>query len=285
MTDRLKQESENLVVCGVCWRHCSIREGALGYCRARTVKNGVVIPENYGKLTSLALDPIEKKPLSYFYPGSYILSAGSYGCNMACPFCQNYEIAREAEASQHTVTVSPSELVAKALDLRDRGNIGIAFTYNEPLVGYEYVRDTAKLARDNNLETVVVTNGQIEAGPLAELLPLITAWNIDLKAFNEDSYRKLGGRLDVTMRTIQRASAVSHVEVTTLVVPGLSDSKEDMRRESEYLASLDPRIPLHLSRYFPCYHYDAPATPRETLFQLRDIAEQSLEHVILGNIR
>ncbi|HZK28753.1 MAG TPA: radical SAM protein, partial [Clostridia bacterium] len=145
------------------------------------MENGVVIPANYGKLTSLALDPIEKKPLSYFHPGTYILSAGSYGCNMACPFCQNYEIAQEVDASSHTSAVSPEELVDKALSLRSQGNIGIAFTYNEPLVGYEYVRDTAKLARENNLEAVVVTNGQIEEDPLRELLPFVTAWNIDLK--------------------------------------------------------------------------------------------------------
>jgi len=262
--------------CGVCWRRCRIPEGGLGFCRARTAQGGVVTAENYGKLTSLALDPIEKKPLSHFHPGSMILSAGSYGCNMACPFCQNHEIAQDADAGRHTVFVSPVELVEKAHSLRRRGNIGIAFTYNEPLVGYEYVRDTAALARLEGLETVAVTNGQIEEEPLEELLPLITAWNIDLKSFHEDTYKKLGGRLDVARRTIQRAAAVSHVEVTTLVVPGLSDGEEEMRREAAFLASVDREIVLHLSRYFPRWRYKEPATPRQTLCRLRDIAREYL---------
>jgi pyruvate formate lyase activating enzyme len=281
---RDKHDPAQSARCLVCWRHCLIPEGGLGYCRARTVREGRVIPANYGKLTSLALDPIEKKPLSFFRPGTMILSAGSFGCNMACPFCQNYEIAREAAASRHSRDVSPRALVEEALALRDRGNIGIAFTYNEPLVGYEYVRDSAILARQAGLETVVVTNGQIEVQPLEELLPHISAWNIDLKAFSQEGYRRLGGRLEVTLRTIEMTQAVSHVEVTTLLVPGLSDGEEDMKKEAAFLASLDPDIPLHLSRYFPCYQYDAAATPRQTLYRLRDLASQSLNRVLLGNI-
>lgn len=277
MTDRA-------AVCSVCWRHCRIREGQLGWCGARTVRDGRVIPDNYGKLTSLALDPIEKKPLSFFHPGTMILSAGSYGCNMACPFCQNFEIAREKGAGRYSRMFSPDELVERALAYRSRGNIGIAFTYNEPLVGYEFIRDTARLARKENLEAVVVTNGQIEEEPLRELLPLISAWNIDLKAFTEEGYKKLGGRLQETLRTIRLTQEVSHVEVTTLVVPGLSDGEEDMKREAEFLASLDPALPLHLSRYFPCYQYDVPATPKETLFRLKGIAGDYLERVLLGNV-
>lgn len=270
--------------CHVCWRQCRIKEGGLGYCRARTVKDGVVIPESYGKLTSLALDPIEKKPLSFFHPGTMILSAGSYGCNMACPFCQNYEIAKEAAASRHTIEVGPKALVKKALALKDRGNMGIAFTYNEPLVGYEYIRDTAKLALDAGLLTVVVTNGQIEEEPLRELLPLISAWNIDLKSFSEEAYKKLGGRLEVTLRTIELASATAHVEITTLVVPGLSDDESMMREEAAFLAAIDPAMPLHLSRYFPCYEYHAPATAIQTMYRLQRVAKESLERVVLGNI-
>lgn len=270
--------------CHVCWRQCRIKEGGLGYCRARTVKDGVVIPESYGKLTSLALDPIEKKPLSFFHPGTMILSAGSYGCNMACPFCQNYEIAKEAAASRHTIEVGPKALVKKALALKDRGNMGIAFTYNEPLVGYEYIRDTATLARDAGLLTVVVTNGQIEEEPLRELLPLISAWNIDLKSFSEEAYKKLGGRLKVTLRTIELASAAAHVEITTLVVPGLSDDETMIREEAAFLAAIDPAMPLHLSRYFPCYEYHAPATAIQTMYRLQGVAKESLERVVLGNI-
>ncbi|MDD3540951.1 MAG: radical SAM protein [Eubacteriales bacterium] len=271
-------------ICHVCWRQCRIKEGGLGYCRARTVKDGVVIQESYGKLTSLALDPIEKKPLSFFHPGTMILSAGSCGCNMACPFCQNYEIAREAAASRHTIEIGPKALVEKALALKDRENIGIAFTYNEPLVGYEYIRDTATLARDAGLLTVVVTNGQIEEEPLRELLPLISAWNIDLKSFSEEAYKKLGGRLKVTLRTIELASATAHVEITTLVVPGLSDDESMMREEAAFLAAIDPAMPLHLSRYFPCYEYHAPATAIQTMYRLQGVAKESLERVVLGNI-
>ena len=213
-----------------------------------------------------------------------ILSAGSYGCNMACPFCQNFEIAREKGAGRYSRMFSPDELAERALAYRSRGNIGIAFTYNEPLVGYEFIRDTARLARKENLEAVVVTNGQIEEEPLRELLPLISAWNIDLKAFTEEGYKKLGGRLQETLRTSRLTQEVSHVEVTTLVVPGLSDGEEDMKREAEFLASLDPALPLHLSRYFPCYQYDVPATPKETLFRLKGIAGDYLERVLLGNV-
>lgn len=280
----MKNEQVPQAVCSVCWRRCRIKEGQLGYCLARTVRQGQVVAENYGRLTSLALDPIEKKPLSYFYPGSWILSAGSYGCNMACPFCQNYSIARKSSARDKAVYVDPEDLIGKALAARDRGNIGLAFTYNEPLVGYEYVRDTARLARAHGLETVVVTNGQIEEEALSELLPLISAWNIDLKAFSQQAYGKLGGRLDVTLRTIRLAAEAAHVEVTTLLVPGLSDDEEEMRQEAAFLASIDPGLPLHLSRYFPCYQFDAPATPKETMIRLQGIARQSLERVILGNL-
>ena len=173
----------------------------------------------------------------------------------------------------------------KAEALKSSGNIGIAFTYNEPLVGYEYIRDTATIARDAGLLTVVVTNGQIEVAPLQELLPLISAWNIDLKSFSEAGYKKLGGRLDVTLRTIEMTASIAHVEITTLVVPGISDDEAMMRDEVSFLASIDSKIPLHLSRYFPCYEYHAPATSKETMYRLRDIAEQSLERVLLGNMR
>jgi pyruvate formate lyase activating enzyme len=275
---------EGKAVCQVCWRHCVIRDGERGFCGARSAKEGIVFPANYGQVTSLALDPIEKKPFAFFKRGTMILSVGSYGCNMRCPFCQNHEIARGDDTSLRTVRMSPEEVVEKAVATRTYGNIGIAFTYNEPLVGYEFVRDTAKLARQKGLETAVVTNGQIEEAPLEELLPLITAWNIDLKAFTEDNYRKLGGRLHATQRTIERAAAAAHVEVTTLVVPGLSDDESDMRREAEWLASINRSIPLHLSRYFPRFHFNKPATPIATLKKLKAVAQESLDHVLIGNV-
>lgn len=279
-----RKRSAGKAVCPVCWRHCVIKDGERGFCGARSAKEGTVFPANYGQVTSLALDPIEKKPFAFFKQGTMILSVGSYGCNMRCPFCQNHEIARGDDTSIRIVRMSPEALVEKALATRVYDNIGIAFTYNEPLIGYEFVRDTARLARQRGLETAVVTNGQIEEAPLLELLPLITAWNIDLKAFSEEGYRKLGGRLHATQRTIERAAATAHVEVTTLVVPGLSDDEGDIRREAEWIASIDRSIPLHLSRYFPRFHFDEPATPIATLKKLKAIAQESLDHVMIGNV-
>ena len=183
--------------CGVCFRHCDIPDGKLGFCGGRISTNGRVEAFNYGRITSLALDPIEKKPLARFFPGSMILSAGSFGCNLRCPFCQNHDISWSEQAKRYAEiaeTVTPEELVSLALGTRGRGNIGIAFTYNEPLVGYEFVRDTACLAKAKGLKNVMVTNGTAETAVLEELRPYIDAMNIDLKGFTDRYYGKvLGG--------------------------------------------------------------------------------------------
>jgi pyruvate formate lyase activating enzyme len=205
--------------CAICPHRCAIEEGQTGFCRARTNAGGKIVCANYGKLTSLALDPIEKKPLARFHPGSFILSAGSYGCNMRCPFCQNCSISM-AGGEAETFEVSPRELATAALRERARGNIGIAFTYNEPLVGYEFVYDCSVLAREAGLFNVLVTNGTVCEEPLVKFLPYIDAMNIDLKAFTQEKYRALGGWLDTVRRTIALAAKSCHVEVTTLVVPG-----------------------------------------------------------------
>ncbi|NMA06873.1 MAG: AmmeMemoRadiSam system radical SAM enzyme [Ruminococcaceae bacterium] len=272
------------VLCPLCPRHCRLSEGQIGFCGARQAKGGEVIPLNYGQITSFALDPIEKKPLAYYCPGSMILSAGSFGCNMACPFCQNHHISRSKKEALSVREVSPGDLIALAKAEKRRGNIGLAFTYNEPLIAFEFVLQTAKLAQSENLKTVLVTNGQICEPYLKELLPYISAWNIDLKAFSEDGYRRLGGDFKTALRTIESAFAVSHVEVTTLVVPGISDSAEEMRAEAEYLANLSPYIPLHLSRYFPSYRYTEPATSKSKMRELKEIAGQYLERVRFGNM-
>ena len=244
---------------------------------------GKIVCESYGRLTALALDPIEKKPLARFFPGSFILSAGSYGCNLNCPFCQNAGISM-ADATAPTTFVSPEDLVEKALSLRAQGNIGLAFTYNEPLISYEYVRDCARLAHEKGLKTVLVTNGTIEEGPLRALLPLIDAMNIDLKGFTAEIYRTLGGDLATVRRTIGLSVPACHVEVTTLIVPGLSDDPDDMDREAAWLASLDPGIPLHISRFFPRYRLtDRPPTPVETVYALREVAAKHLRYVYTGN--
>jgi pyruvate formate lyase activating enzyme len=272
------------ITCQLCPHYCKLNEGQIGFCGARQAKSGEVQPLNYGKITSLALDPIEKKPLAYYHPGSMILSVGSFGCNMVCPFCQNYHIS-DRKRKQHRVhDITPEQLTALAKSEKNRGNIGVAFTYNEPLIAFEFILDTAKLVKTEDLKIVVVTNGQINEPFLKELLPYVSAWNIDLKSFSETTYKKLGGSLRTVLRTIELAQAAAHVEITTLVVPGISDNEDEMREEAKYLAALNPNIPLHLSRYFPCYKYTEPATDITKMYALKGIAEQYLNRVRLGNM-
>lgn len=271
------------VTCELCPHHCTLEQGQTGLCRARKNVKGTIISESYGKITSVALDPIEKKPLNRFYPGSMILSVGSYGCNLRCPFCQNSDIAM-ADSSIQTQYIAPETLVEKALALVPSGNIGIAYTYNEPLVGYEYVLDCAKLARENTLKNVVVTNGMICEEPLLALLPYIDAMNIDLKAFTESFYKKIGGDLATVKNTIRLAAKTCHVEVTTLVVPGENDTVEEMDALSSWLASIDATIPLHISRFFPQWQMnDRSATPVKTVYKLAEVARKHLEYVYEGN--
>ncbi len=274
------------VACELCPHHCRLSEGGTGFCGARGNRGGEVVCLNYGQVTSLALDPIEKKPLYHFHPGSVILSLGSYGCNLRCPFCQNYEISQAGEAQARTRSILPGELLALALQTREQyGSIGVAFTYNEPLVSYEYLRDCAQLLRTHGLAVVLVTNGQACAAPLSQLLPLVDAMNVDLKGFSQEFYTWLQGNLVTTKQTIQMAVAAGvHVEVTTLVIPGRNDSPRAMSDEASWLASLSPDLPLHISRYFPRYHCDIPQTPRHTLAELQHIARRYLHYVYVGNV-
>jgi pyruvate formate lyase activating enzyme len=272
------------IECEICPHHCKIEEGHIGLCRARRNKNGRIISDNYGRLTALALDPIEKKPLYHFYPGSRILSVGSYGCNLNCPFCQNCDISMVGSDEIETQQVTAQELVGKARELRSMGNIGIAYTYNEPLIGFEFVRDCAVEAKEQGLKNVAVTNGYICEEPLMELLPLIDAFNIDLKGFTEGFYHKLRGDLATVKSTIQLASKKCHVEVTTLIIPGENDREEEMEELSSWLADLSPEIPLHISRFFPRYMMqDKNATPVSKVYRLAEIARRKLRHVHEGN--
>ncbi|MDP3448799.1 MAG: AmmeMemoRadiSam system radical SAM enzyme [Eubacteriales bacterium] len=272
-------------VCGICPRRCSLGEGQLGFCRARINRGGKVICENYGRVTSLALDPIEKKPLHMFYPGVKILSVGSYGCNMDCGYCQNCDIARADSTSTQWEAISPEALVTLAEGYRPQGNIGLAFTYNEPLVGYEFVLDCAKLAKPRGLKIVLVTNGMIESEPWERLLPFIDAANIDLKAFSQAGYRTLGGNLDTVKAAIVQAQGKIHLELTTLIVPGLNDDNESIRAEAAWIASVSSGIPLHLSRFFPRHRMrDALATPLETVLRLAKVAREHLPYVFTGNL-
>lgn len=271
--------------CGICPHHCKIEEGHIGLCNARMNRGGKIISENYGRITAMALDPIEKKPLYHFYPASRILSVGSYGCNLRCPFCQNCDISMVGGKGFEDSSIEPDQLVDKALQLVPMKNIGIAYTYNEPLIGYEYVRDCAQLAKQQGLKNVVVTNGYICEEPLADLLPVIDAFNIDLKGFTEDYYHELRGDLETVKRSIRMAASRCHVEVTTLIVPGKNDSEEEMEALSGWLASVNPEIPLHITRFFPRYKMlDRDATPVNTIFRLADIARRSLRYVHEGNV-
>ena len=282
--------------CDVCFRHCEIKEGEIGFCGARTCVEGKVIADNYGRVTSLALDPIEKKPLNRFHPGSKIVSVGSYGCNLRCPFCQNDEISWSKQAFEYrnkADCLSPEELAETAAYYRDRGNIGVAFTYNEPLIGYEYILDTAKLVHEMRMVNVLVTNGTAEIGILEKLAPYIDAMNIDLKGFTEKYYCDvLGGNLEMTKRFIERAVQFCHVELTTLIVPGENDSEEEMREISGWIAELKgadgkltgPDVPLHISRFFPRYKMtDRPATDVALIYRLADVAREKLKYVYTGN--
>ncbi|MBR3056665.1 MAG: AmmeMemoRadiSam system radical SAM enzyme [Clostridiales bacterium] len=282
--------------CQVCFRHCELKEGQIGVCGARIGLEDKVAASNYGRITSIALDPIEKKPLHRFYPGSKILSVGSYGCNLRCPFCQNHEISWSEEAmrfSETADTIDPERLVFLAQKYVTQGNIGIAFTYNEPLVGYEFVRDVAKLSHAKELKNVLVTNGTATLEVLAELAPYIDAMNVDLKCFSERTYREiLGGDFDMVKDFIREAVKTAHVELTCLAVPGMNDSPDEIREMASWIASLKDakgnvigkEIPLHISRFFPRFHMqDRAATPVRDVYRLSEIAREKLDYVYTGN--
>ena len=291
--------------CKVCFRHCRLEPGEIGFCKARICDSTrTVQPLNYGRITALALDPIEKKPLARFHPGSLILSAGSFGCNLRCPFCQNYEISLSEEtvrtaravrselsgsgsdqAGRMVEIISPEELAAAAERYRNRGNIGVAFTYNEPLVGYEYVRDTARLVHEAGMLNVMVTNGTAELSVLEELAPYIDAMNIDLKGFTDRYYGKvLGGSRKMVMDFIERAVQFCHVELTTLIIPDENDSEEEMKELSAWVAGLGRKIPLHITRFFPQFHMtDRGPTDVRHIYRLGDVARENLDYVYTGN--
>ena len=276
--------------CDVCFHHCDIPEGQRGFCGARTCTDGKVVAGNYGRITALALDPIEKKPLRRFHPGSMVLSVSSYGCNLRCPFCQNHGISWSAEAmacADNAEILTPEALAEMAVRLKSRGNLGLAFTYNEPLVGWEFVRDTARLTREAGLLNVLVTNGTAELKILEHIAPFIDAMNIDLKGFTERYYTNvLGGSLEMVKAFIEQAVQQCHVELTTLIVPGENDSEDEIRALSHWVAGLkDGRsIPLHISRFFPRFHMqDRPATGVRQVCRLADVARETLRYVYTGN--
>ncbi len=273
-----------MAVCEVCFRHCDIDEGKTGACKARTCRDGRIVPDNYGRYTALALDPIEKKPLSRFYPGSFILSYGSYGCNLFCPFCQNCDISR-SDGKEFEEVITPEKLAELAERYKVRGNIGVAFTYNEPLVCYEFIRDTGKLIKEKGMKNVLVSNGTAELKVLEEIIPYIDAMNIDIKSFSEKTYREvLGGDLNMTKAFIERAAKDCHIELTMLIVPGMNDTEEEMREVSSWIAGMSEEIPFHISRFFPRHKMsDKKPTDIGKIYMLADIAKEKLKYIYTGN--
>ncbi|MDD4709999.1 MAG: AmmeMemoRadiSam system radical SAM enzyme [Eubacteriales bacterium] len=271
--------------CPYCTHFCEMAEGEIGFCRARVNRKGKSEPLMEGAVTSLSLDPIEKKPLYHFHPGATILSVGGFGCNFRCFFCQNADISMANGNEAVTEIIPPERLVQMALDLKAKKNIGVAFTYNEPMITFEYIRKTGLMNRAQGLKTVVVTNGCFTPAALDPVKELVDAWNIDLKGFTKEWYRRLGGDLEMVKRFIVSAHEKAHVEITTLVVPGENDGEQEIRDLSSWIAGVSPDIPLHLSRFFPRYHAaDKFATEREKILRLTEVAREKLKYVHAGNM-
>ncbi len=278
---RFYELRENSAVkCVLCPHECLINNGKSGICLIRKNKDGKLFQTAYGELAALAVDPVEKKPLYHFYPDSLILSIGTNGCNFRCNFCQNWHISTAETPRQQT---TPQELILKAKQAR---SIGIAFTYNEPTIWYEFVYDCAAEFRKHGLKNVIVSNGYINEEPLRELLPLIDAANIDLKGFTEGFYRETHGSLEPVKRTVRILyESGTSVELTNLIIPGKNDDEQVFESMCGWIASVSPDIPLHLSAYFPAYKSTIPPTDPETVLRLKKIAEKHLRYVYAGNLR
>jgi len=279
----VNDKTKNLLRCGLCPHGCVIAPGKTGICNGRKNISGKLFSLGYNELTSVNLDPIEKKPLYHFYPGTQILSVGTIGCNFKCSFCQNWEISQSAFGAVPTKIFTPEKIVEMALDC---GSVGLAYTYNEPLMNYEWVKNTSKLAKEKGLVNVLVSNGYINREPLVELLPFVDAANIDIKAFTDDFYKKFcGARLEPVLDTVAVMSkAGTHVEITTLLIPGENDSAEEIEKLTEWIAGLNPGIPLHFSRYFPSFNMDKTPTDTGTLERAWAIAKKKLKYVYVGNV-
>ena len=278
---------ENRVLqCLLCPHNCMIGEGEVGRCGVRSNKKGQLIADSYGLVSAIALDPIEKKPLRKFESKKNILSIGSFGCNLKCPFCQNHGISLEyKDRWEHHKRMTPTQVATMAEDTIPRGNIGVAYTYNEPLVGVEFVLGCAKEVHQLGMKNVLITNGLINPIPLKEIMPYMDAMNIDLKCFSNEGYKKLGGNLEDVKRTVEFATNHAHVEVTTLIIPGLNDSEEEIDELTSWIATIDPDIPLHLSRFFPSYRcLGREPTPVNTIYKLEKVAKKHLKHVFMGNM-
>jgi pyruvate formate lyase activating enzyme len=270
------------VHCYLCPHNCMIENGHFGRCNVRTAENRKLYTINFGEVTSASLDPIEKKPLMYFRPSTRIFSVGSFGCNFTCGFCQNYNISQYKANSEF---LSEDDLLNIVMEMED--NTGLAFTYNEPGIWYEYVYSCAKKLkrRSPDKAVVLVTNGYISTEPLKELLPYVDAMNIDLKSFSHSYYSQLcGGSLQPVLKTIELAAGSCHVEITTLLVSGENDSLEEVEEIAGFIKSINPEIPLHLTRYFPRYKMNSAPTDIGFMIKAQETAEKYLNRVVLGNV-
>jgi pyruvate formate lyase activating enzyme len=274
------------IQCRLCPHLCIISEGYKGICRVRENKNGTLITRNHEIYSAINFDPIEKKPLYHFHPGTDILSLGGIGCNFHCACCQNYEISQtDASSFPRAISISAAEIINTARS--HVNNIGIAFTYNEPTVWFEQMIDIANRSKEAGFQNVVVSNGYINSSPLAELLQYIDAFNIDLKSFNTEKHKSFtGGELKhVLDNLIQISKGDRHLEVTFLVVPGINDSPAEFKEMVSWITeNLGKDTPLHISRYFPHFKMTTNATPSKIIRELTSIATEKLNYVYNGNI-
>jgi pyruvate formate lyase activating enzyme len=273
----------NKLECLLCPHFCRLAPGKTGICGVRKNSGEKIELLTYGVISGISVDPVEKKPLYHFFPGKKILSVGSYGCNMSCDFCQNYSISQKVPEI-YGRKMDPENIAAEACATDN--NIGVAFTYNEPVIWFEFIRDTAEVVKDKGMFTVMVSNGYVNSEPLGEIIRFIDAFNIDLKAFSDTIYRKLtGAGIDPVMNSLKQiARSGRHLEVTTLIIPGYNDSDIEMEKQAEWIAGeLGRGTPLHLSRYYPMYKRTDPETSQETLRRLFEISAARLDYVYMGN--
>jgi len=279
----LTKKSGGRLECQLCPHYCKLATGKTGICGVRKNTGEKIELMTYNILSGYALDPVEKKPLYHFFPGCNVLSIGSFGCNMKCDFCQNFHISQKVPESL-IPEVSINKIIKDAISVEN--NIGVAFTYNEPIIWFEYMRDVAELVKKQGLYTIMVSNGFVNSEPLAEIVKFIDAFNIDLKAFNNNFYRNLtGAELEPVKNTLKQiARSGKHLEITTLLIPGQNDDEKEMELQSEWIAGeLGKDIPFHLSRYFPTYKRDNPPTSEESMKRLFEIAAGNLDYVYMGN--
>ncbi|MBN2041405.1 MAG: AmmeMemoRadiSam system radical SAM enzyme [Spirochaetes bacterium] len=275
-----KQLQDEKLQCLLCPHNCIIPKNKSGICGTRINFDGRLVTTIYGQVTAASMDPIEKKPLYHFYPGKDILSIGTKGCNFKCIFCQNWHIAHDLNAN--TSYYEPEEILQSAIGKK---SIGLAYTYTEPFIWFEYVMDCSRLAKENNLKNVYVTNGFINPEPLQDIMEYADAMNIDLKTFRDSTYKRIsGGRLDKVLDTIRAANERCHVELTTLIATGINDDMEEMKDIIQFISSVDRKIPWHISRYHPAYKYNAPATDIDFIMSVYEEARKELNFVYCGNI-